>query len=347
VYPTYDYTHAIVDSLENVTYSMCTLEFEVRRESYFWLLHELDLYKPKVWEYSRLNISNNVLSKRRLRSLVTDGHVRGWDDPRLLTINGLRRRGVPPAAINRFIQSIGVSRNLSTMIPMDRLLLCVREELNPTATRAMGVLCPLKVTLTNWDAARVEERVCQDLPGEEHRERTHVSPLTRVVYIEQEDFMMEPTKDFIRLAPGRTAHLKNAYNITVTEAVTAADGSVTELLATVDFESKAKPQAKLHWVAEPQPGQRPLEAEVRVYEKLFLSEDPMPLKDWVSDLNPQSLTVHTAFVDPFVLKDAAVGKHYQFERVGYFVVDPDSCLEQGKLVFNRVCPLREGKPIKK
>jgi glutaminyl-tRNA synthetase len=347
IYPTYDYTHCIIDSLENITYSMCTLEFEIRRESYFWLLHELDLYKPKVWEYSRLNLTHNVMSKRRLRSLVEDKCVNGWDDPRLLTLNGLRRRGVTPEIINKFIADIGVSRT-ATMIPCERLDTSARDILNATAPRAMVVVDPLRVVLTNYPADRVETFSAPILPGEEHKGKTRNFSFSRVLYIEREDFMAEPTEGFLRLAPGRTAHLKQSYNITVTGFTTDPEtGVVTELQAEVDTTNAVKPFAKLHFVAEPAPGVAPATAEVRVYDKLFLSANPMAVEgDWKADLNPESLVVKTAFLDVETVRAiAGAGEAFQFERVGYFCTDPDSKINEedrskSALVFNKICGLK-------
>lgn len=337
IYPTYDYTHCIIDSLEDITYSMCTLEFEVRRESYYWLLNELGLYKPKVWEYSRLNITHNVLSKRRLRSLVMDGHVRGWDDPRLLTINGIRRRGIPAEAINNFIKACGVSRN-TNMIPYEKLEGCARDVLNVTARRAMAVIDPIRVTISNFPTDKIESYKVVDRPNATESD-FHNTPLTRVLYIERDDFMVNPTADFIRLSPGAEVRLKGAFNITVTDYVVDSTGNVKEITALADFDNKNKPKATIHWVAEPAPGVTPLTAEVRLYNKLFRSEDPMSIAEWEKDLNPESLIIKTAFVDPYVADVAKVGDVYQFERVGYFAVDPDT--EGGKLVFNRTCELRQ------
>ncbi len=341
IYPTYDYTHCIIDSLEYITYSMCTLEFEIRRESYFWLLHELDLYKPKVWEYSRLNITHNVLSKRRLRSLVMENHVKDWDDPRLLTINGLRRRGFTAAAINNFIKMVGVSRNANT-IPYEKLEMCARDVLLPSSPRVMVVVDPLKVVLTNFDAHRKEDIEVREWTADDRKD-THTVALTNVVYIEREDFMINPTKDFIRLAPGREARLKGAYNITITNYVLNADGSVKELHATMDFNNTTKkPPVSLHWASAPTPGGNVVEVESRLYDKLFKSEDPMSVDDWRSDLNPDSLRVVKSYADPWVLKMATKpGMAFQFERIGFFVTDPDSDFANGKIVFNRTAELRK------
>lgn len=340
IYPTYDYTHCIIDSLEWITYSMCTLEFEIRRESYYWLLHELDLYKPKVWEYSRLNITNNVLSKRRLRALVEEGHVRGWDDPRLLTINGLRRRGYTASAINGFITSVGISRN-NNFIPYERLEHHVRADLLPVARRAFVVSDPLKVVIENFDENKIMTVQAPDYPSDECKS-THDCPITRVVYIERSDFQVQPEKDFIRLAPGRVAHLKNAFNIEVTGYELNADGSVKEIRVKADFENTIKPKAKLHWVSEPKPGVAPLAVELRLYDKLFMSSNPMAVEgDWRLDLNPKSLVIANGFADNYLrTADLKPGTPYQFERLGFFVVDPDTDLSKNYIVFNRTCELK-------
>lgn len=342
IYPTYDYTHCIIDSLEFITYSMCTLEFEIRRESYFWLLNELELYKPRVWEYSRLNITHNVLSKRRLRSLVEEGHVADWDDPRLYTINGLRRRGYTADAINKFIKSVGVTRN-ANVIPCERLENAARDTLMPTSPRHMVVVNPLKIVLTNYPADKTElVKVIDLIEGESP---THDVTLTNVIYVEQEDFQEVPAKDFFRLSKGRTAYLRWAYNITITEVHKDAAGNVSHLDATVDFTNAFKPKAKVHWVAAPAPGATPAQVELRLYDKLFKSEEPMKVEgDWRSDLNPKSLVVKHGYADQSLLSASSkAGIAFQFERVGFFVSDPDSDVAAGKYVFNRTCELKSSK----
>jgi glutaminyl-tRNA synthetase len=346
IYPSYDYTHCINDSLENISYSLCTLEFEVRRESYYWLLDELDLYKPKVWEYSRLNLDYNVLSKRRLLRLVEEKWVRGWDDPRLLTLNGLRRRGYTAEAINAFCKLVGVTRSTNNQ-PMTLLEHCVREALDPVSNRALVIEHPLKVILTNFPSeskdGKVEERDAPNHPLDPSK-GTHKVPLTRVIYIEQSDFREQDSKDYFGLAPNKQVRLRYAYNITCTKVERNPDGSISHLLATVDFKSDHLPAGKITWVAEPRPGQTPLRVELRQYELLFLSKEPMKavetrnLSDWIEDINPKSLTVVHGYADPSVAK-AKPGDRFQFERMGYYVCDPDSRPEQ--LVFNRTCKLKE------
>ncbi|KAI7758304.1 hypothetical protein M8C21_014666, partial [Ambrosia artemisiifolia] len=257
VYPSYDYAHCIVDSLENITHSLCTLEFETRRASYYWLLDALSLYQPYVWEYSRLNITNTVMSKRKLNRLVTESYVDGWDDPRLMTLAGLRRRGVTSTAINSFVRDLGITRSDGSMIRLERLEYHVREELNKTASRTMVVLHPLKVVITNLEPSSVIEldaKKWPDAPNDDASSYYKV-PFSNVVYIEQADFRMKDSKDYYGLAPGKTVLLRYAFPIKCTEVVLSDD----------------KKTGVLHWVAEPSPGVDPLKVEVRLFDKLFLS----------------------------------------------------------------------------
>jgi len=339
IYPSYDYTHCIVDSLENITHSLCTLEFEVRRESYYWLLWELDLYKPNVWEYSRLNIEHNVLSKRRLLKLVQGNHVRGWDDPRMLTINGLRRRGFTSKAITNFCESLGVTRN-ANMIPRHTLDFFLREDLNTISKRTMAVLDPIKVTITNFPEGKDFNLTALDNPQTKGEDlSTHPIALSNVVYISQADFKKEDVKKYFGLAPGKEVHLKNAFNITCNDFKCDENGKVTEINATADFDNKNKPKGKIHWVSSA-PGTEVAKIEVRLYDYLFLAKDPMEFKDYLSNLNPESEIIVEGLCDPSLLS-AKPGDKYQFERVGYFVCDQDST--KSKLVFNRACELKSRK----
>ncbi|KAL0430153.1 UNVERIFIED_CONTAM: Glutamine--tRNA ligase, cytoplasmic [Sesamum radiatum] len=301
IYPSYDYAHCIVDSLENVTHSLCTLEFETRRASYYWLLDALGLYQPYVWEYSRLNVTNTVMSKRKLNRLVTEKWVDGWDDPRLMTLAGLRRRGVTATSINAFVRGIGITRSDSSMIRLDRLEYHIREELNKTAPRTMVVLNPLKVVITNMDSS------VMDLDAKKWPEAP-----------------ADDTSSFYKC----------------TEVIFGDDKeTILEIHAEYDPSKKTKPKGVLHWVAEASPGVNPLKVEVRLFDKLFLSENPAELDDWLGDLNPNSKVVITdAYAVPS-LKNAAAGDRFQFERLGYFAVDKDSL--PGKLVFNRTVTLRD------
>ncbi|KAL1223314.1 Glutamine--tRNA ligase, cytoplasmic [Cardamine amara subsp. amara] len=342
IYPSYDYAHCIVDSLENITHSLCTLEFETRRASYYWLLHSLGLYMPHVWEYSRLNITNTVMSKRKLNHIVTNNHVDGWDDPRLLTLAGLRRRGVTPTAINAFIRGIGITRSDGSMINMSRLEHHIREELNKTAPRTMVVLDPLKVVITNFETDKVIEldaKKWPDASSDDHSSLYKV-PFSRVVYIEQDDFRMKYSSDYHRLALGKTVMLRYAFPIKCTHVVLADDNeTVVEIHAKYDLEKKIKPKGVVHWVAEPAPGKEPLKVEIRLFDKLFNSENPAELENWLDDINTNSrVVVSNAFAVP-TLKEAVLGDRFQFERKGYFAVDKDSTPE--KLVFNRTVTLKD------
>lgn len=343
IYPSYDYAHCIVDSLESVTHSLCTLEFEIRRASYYWLLEALDLYHPYVWEYSRLNISNNVMSKRKLNRLVTEKYVDGWDDPRLLTLAGLRRRGVSASAINGFIRGLGITRSDNSMIRFDRLEYHIREELNRTAPRRMVVLNPLKVVITNLDDGVIldlDAKMWPDAPNDDVSAFYKV-PFTNTLYIERSDFRTKDSKDYYGLAPGKSVLLRYAFPIKCTEVIYGDDlESVVEVRVEYDPSKKTKPKGVLHWVAQPSKGIDPVKVEVRLFEKLFLSEDPTELGDnWLSDLNPASKEIITgAFAVPS-LANAVLGDKFQFERIGYFAVDTDST--PGKLVFNRTVTLRD------
>ena len=341
VYPSYDFTHCIVDSLENITHSMCTLEFETRRASYYWLLDVLGLYKPIVWEYSRLNITHNVLSKRKLNKLVMEGHVRGWDDPRLLTLAGLRRRGATANAVNAFCRGLGITRAEGEIHP-HRLEHHIRADLDAIAPRALGVLRPLKVVIKNLPEDHFEEVDAKVFPG--RSDEAYKVPFTRVVYIESTDFREKDSKDYYGLAPGKTVMLRYAYPITCRGFKSSSNGSVTEVEAEYhpDFmkEGRKPPKGVLNWVGQPAPGQTPPLFEARLYEQLFKS--PNLPEDWLLDLNPNSLTVLKGCFATPRLSQAKVGDRFQLERLGYFCVDPDS--KNGAVVLNRTVTLRESFP---
>uniref|UniRef100_M1B5V7 glutamine--tRNA ligase n=1 Tax=Solanum tuberosum TaxID=4113 RepID=M1B5V7_SOLTU len=342
IYPSYDYAHCIVDSLENITHSLCTLEFETRRASYYWLLDALGLYQPFVWEYSRLNVSNTVMSKRKLNRLVTENWVDGWDDPRLMTLAGLRRRGVTSTAINAFVRGIGITRSDSSMIQLSRLEYHIREELNKTAARTLVVLNPLKVVITNIEAGLVmdlDAKKWPEAPADDASSFYKV-PFSRVVYIERTDFRLKDSKDYYGLAPGKSVLLRYAYPIKCTDVILADDKeTVLEIRAEYDPSKTIKPKGVLHWVAEPSPGVDPLKVEVRLFDRLFCSENPAELDDWLGDLSPESkVVIQNAYAVPSVSK-ATLGDKFQFERLGYFAVDKDSTSE--KLVFNRTVTLRD------
>lgn len=342
VYPTYDYTHCLVDSLENITHSLCTLEFLPRRESYYWLIDALGLYKPLVWEYSRLNITNVVLSKRKLIKLVNDGIVKGWNDPRMPTISGLRRRGYTSKSINHFCDLVGVTTS-NNIIDMNLLEHCLREDLDVIASRVMVVLDPLKVTITNMEGGDIKDAiVAQNHPKDSSR-GTRMVPFTKVVYIERSDFRMEDVKGYKRLALNKEVGLNHVgCAIKCNKAHTDAAGNVTELEATVDWHpSKKQVQGYIHWVCEPAPGMEPMSIEVRMYDRLFMSKDPQSLGDkWMEDVNPNSVKVLKCFAEPS-LRDAHIGEQRQFERTGFFCVDPDTTPE--KMVWNRSVTLTEAK----
>ncbi|CAL5399677.1 unnamed protein product [Camellia sinensis] len=342
IYPSYDYEHCTVDSIENVTHSLCTLEFETRRASYYWLLDALSLFQPYVWEYSRLNVTNTVMSKRKLNRLVKEKRVDGWDDPRLMTLSGLRRRGVTSTSINAFVRGIGITRSDSSMINVDRLEYHIREELNKTAPRTMVVLHPLKVVITNLEVGSVMDLNAKKWPDAplDDASSYYKVPFSNVVYIENSDFRMKDSKDYYGLAPGKSVLLRYAFPIKCTDVILGDDKeTVLEIRAEYDPSKKTKPKGVLHWVSEHSTGVDPLKVEVRLFDKLFLSENPAELDDWLGDLNPESkMVIPGAYAVPS-LKNAAVGDRFQFERLGYFVVDKDSSSE--KLVFNRTITLRD------
>eukprot|EP00798_Chlamydomonas_sp_ICE-L_P030329 gene30329-35322_t len=344
VYPSYDYTHCIVDALENISHSLCTLEFESRRASYYWLLEVLDIYKPLVWEYARLNITNNVMSKRKLNKLVMASHVNGWDDPRLLSLAGLRRRGVTPGSINTFCKEIGITRN-ENLIHMHKLEHHIRLDLDASSPRTLAVLRPLKVTITNLPESHFEEFDAKVSPG--RSDATYKVPFTRVVYIEATDFKEADEKGYYGFAPNKQCMLRYAYVLTCTGFKKDGSGKVVELTADADLNpgDKKPPKGVLNWVAQPKPGVEPLKLECRLYDFLFNSEDPQSLgDDWLGDINPDSLEiVKGAYGNP-ALADVKVFDRFQFERLGYFAVDPDS--SKDCLVFNRTVTLKESSSSK-
>jgi len=334
IYPTYDYTHCIIDSLEWITASCCTLEFENRRESYFWLLDVLDLYKPKVWEFSRLNITNNVLSKRKIIKLAQDGFLRGWSDPRLLTLKGLRRRGLTAEIINKFVEETGVTRADNKHHP-DKLFGWARHILDGQVPRGMCVLRPLKITLVNLPDGKTIDVTCPVMPTDPSK-GTYTVPLTNTVYIDQTDFRIQANKKFYGFAPGRTMRLKYAYNITYVDHIMEGD-NVKEIKATIDLDAHGNPGKvkTMTWISEG------VECEFRLYDLLFTVENPGG-DDWLSTLNPNSEEVHIGYTTKAVLESSE--PRFQFERVGYFVKDSNDEGEvQTRPVFNRITTLRETK----
>ena len=341
IYPMYDFAHPLSDAIENITHSLCTLEFEDHRPFYDWLLEVLGFDKntrPRQIEFARLNVTNTITSKRKLRQLVEEGHVRGWDDPRMPTISGLRRRGYTPASIRDFCERIGVAKSNST-VDVAMLEHCVREDLNEHAARVMAVLHPLKVVLTNYPEDKSEELLAENHPT---RGGKRYVPFSREIYIEREDFMEEPPKKFFRLRPGGEVRLKHAYIIKCEEVVKDEKGEITELRCSYDPESKSggsaanrKVKGTLHWVS----AKDAMDAEVRLYDYLLKTDDEETTADFIGSLNPYSLEVIEGVkVEPSLARTAE-GTHYQFLRTGYFVVDKDT--RPDRLVFNRVVGLKD------
>lgn len=340
IYPMYDYAHGQSDSIERITHSICTLEFEDHRPLYDWFIQTLGIYAPQQIEFARLNLTYTVLSKRKLIKLVQDGYVRGWDDPRMPTISGLRRRGYTPEAIRQFCDMIGVAKTNSTA-DIAMLEYCVRQDLNKRAPRVMSVLRPLKVVLVNYPENQVEEFEAVNNP-EDPSMGTRKVPFSRVLYIERDDFMEEPPNKFYRLAPGREVRLRYAYFIKCVDVVKDANGEIVEVHCTYDPETRGgdapdgrKVKSTLHWVS----AAHALNAEARLYNHLFDRPDPGELEDFTEAINPNSLEViPDCKIEPS-LASAKPGDRFQFERLAYFCVDPDSTSE--KLVFNRTVSLKD------
>jgi glutaminyl-tRNA synthetase len=343
IYPMYDYAHGQCDSIEGITHSLCSLEYEDHRPLYDWFLDALEIYHPRQIEFARLNLSYTVLSKRKLLKLVNEGRVSGWDDPRMPTLRGLRRRGYTPEAIRDFCARIGVAKNDST-IDLALLEHCLRDDLNKRALRKMAVLRPLRIVIENYPDGQVEEMDAVNNP-EDASAGTRKVPFSRVLYIEQDDFRENPPPKYHRLAPGREVRLRYAYFVKCVGVVKDEQGNVVELRCTYDPATRGgdapdgrKVKSTLHWVS----AAHAVEAEVRLYDRLFVTPDPEDApddQDFTSNLNPNSLEVLSAcFVEPS-LKDAPIGGIYQFERQGYFCVDPDSA--NGRLVFNRSVGLKD------
>jgi glutaminyl-tRNA synthetase len=343
IYPMYDYAHGQSDSLEKVTHSMCTLEFEDHRPLYNWFIQQLGIFPSQQIEFDRLNLTHTLLSKRKLLQLVREGRVRGWDDPRMPTLSGIRRRGYPPEAIRNFCASIGVSKTTGS-IELAMLEHFVREDLNKRALRVMAVLRPLKVVIDNYPENQVEQMDAVNNP-EDAAAGSRKVPFSRVLYIEQDDFREVPPPKYFRLTPGREVRLRYGYFITCTSVVKNDKGEVIEVHCAYDPATKGgnapdgrKVKATIHWVS----AAHAVDAEVRIYDNLFLKEDPSDVKegeDVLDNLNPASLEVITvAKLEPS-LANAAVGTRYQFERLGYFSVDADT--RPGKPVFNRTVALKD------
>jgi glutaminyl-tRNA synthetase len=343
LYPMYDFAHGQSDSIEGITHSLCSLEYEDHRPLYNWFLDELEIYHPRQIEFARLNLSYTVLSKRKLLRLVREGHVKGWDDPRMPTLSGLRRRGYTPEALRDFCNRIGVAKK-DSIVDMALLEHCLREDLNRRAPRVMGVLTPLRVVLENYPAGQVEEMTAVNNP-EDTSAGTRSVPFSRELYIEQDDFREDPPPKYHRLAPGREVRLRYAYFIKCVDVVKDAQGNVSELRCTYDPATRGgdapdgrKVKATIHWVS----AAHAVPAEVRLYDRLFVKENPDDVnegQDFLANVNPNSLEVLPGCrVEPS-LAEARTGSIYQFERQGYFCVDPDAA--NGRLVFNRAVSLKD------
>ncbi|HNW72701.1 MAG TPA: glutamine--tRNA ligase/YqeY domain fusion protein [Bacteroidales bacterium] len=343
IYPMYDFAHGQSDSIERITHSICTLEFEVHRPLYDWFIREIGIYAPRQIEFARLNMTFTVMSKRKLLELVNNKYVNGWDDPRMPTICGLRRRGYTPESIRNFAETIGVAKR-DNFIDVSLLEFCLREDLNKKAKRMMAVLDPVKVIIDNYPDGQVEEMEAINNPEDPSMGKRMV-PFTKTFFIERDDFMDNPPSKFFRLAPGREVRLRSAYIIKCNSVdKDPATGKITLIHCSYDPATKSgmpdsnrKVKGTLHWVSE----QFAITAEVRLYDRLFLKENPDETpegKTYLDFLNPDSLKIIKAFIEPEVLK-ASIDDKFQFERIGYFSVDPDS--KQGNLVFNRAVALKD------
>lgn len=344
IYPMYDFTHGQSDSIEGITHSICTLEFEDHRPLYDWYCENLKIHHPQQIEFARLNLTYTMMSKRKLLELVKEGHVQGWDDPRMPTISGFRRRGYTPDAIRNFAERIGVAKNES-VVDFSMLEFCIREDLNKKANRVMAVLNPLKVIIDNYPYELTEELEAINNP-EDLNTGSRKVPFSKIIYIEHDDFMEEPPKKFYRLAPGREVRLRYGYYITCINAVKdEKTGEIIELHCTYDPATKGgsspdgrKVQGTIHWVS----AKHAIDAEVRLYGHLFKTEDPNDVPeggDWRNNLNPNSLEIISAKIEPS-LKDVEPGIRFQFERVGYFCADTKDS-KPGEPVFNRTVTLRD------
>ena len=341
IYPMYDFTHCLSDALEGITHSLCTLEFADHRALYDWVLDEAGTpCHPQQIEFSRLELKYTITSKRKLHQLVDEGHVSGWDDPRMTTISGIRRRGYTPASIRDFCDRIGVTRKDSS-IEMAVLENCIREDLNEHALRVMGVIDPLKVTIENYPDGQVEEMQAQNHPQNPEL-GTRTVPFSKTIYIERDDFMEDAPNKFFRLSVGREVRLRYAYYITCTDVVKNDQGEIIELICSYDPETRGgsspdgrKVKGTIHWVS----AEHAIDAQVNLYDRLFTHPNPGSTDNYIEHLNPESMTVlKNCKLEP-ELANADTGKHYQFERIGYFVLDKDS--SNNALIFNRTATLRD------
>ena len=343
IYPMYDYAHGQSDSIEKISHSICTLEFDVHRPLYDWFIEALEIYPSHQYEFARLNLTYTMMSKRNLLKLVQEGAVMGWDDPRMPTICALRRKGYTPASVRAFAEMVGVAKR-DNVIDLGKMEYCVREDLNKVAERRMAVLNPLKVVITNWEEGKVEMRKAVNNPENEEAGMREV-PFSKVLYIERDDFMENPPKKYFRLSPGNEVRLRYSYLIKCDEVVKDEEGNIVELRCSYDPMSGEgsssdgrRVKGVIHWVS----AEHAVEAEVRLYNPLFKTEDPYDTSEgqtsWQDNLNPESLVVTKGYLEP-ALKDAPIGTTYQFERVGYFCPDTDSTAEH--LVFNRTVTLKD------
>ena len=345
IYPMYDFAHPLEDAIEKITHSVCTLEFEDHRPFYDWLLDSLGFdvnSRPRQIEFARLDLTNTITSKRKLRQLVEENYVRGWDDPRMPTVCALRRRGYTPESLWKFAEKVGVAKR-DNIIDVSLLEFCIREDLNKKANRVMAVLNPIKVTITNYPEEQQELLDAVNNP-EDATAGTRQVPFSKHILIERDDFMENPPKKYFRLAPGQEVRLRWAYFITCNEVIKDANGNIIELKCTYDPQTKGgnapdgrKVKGTIHWVNEP----TAVEAEIRLYDRLFLKEDPDDCpegQDFISNLNPDSLKIVNAYLEPELAKAKPLDK-FQFERIGYFCCDKDSTPQ--KLVFNRTVTLKD------
>ena len=343
IYPMYDYAHGQSDSIEKISHSICTLEFDVHRPLYDWFIEALEIYPSHQYEFARLNLTYTMMSKRNLLKLVQEGAVMGWDDPRMPTICALRRKGYTPASVRAFAEMVGVAKR-DNVIDLGKMEYCVREDLNKVAERRMAVLNPLKVVITNWEEGKVEMRKAVNNPENEEAGMREV-PFSKVLYIERDDFMENPPKKYFRLSPGNEVRLRYSYLIKCDEVIKDEEGNVVELRCSYDPMSGEgsssdgrRVKGVIHWVS----AEHAVEAEIRLFNPLFKTEDPNDTSEgqtsWEDNLNPDSLVITNGYLEP-ALKDAPIGTTYQFERVGYFCPDTDSTAEH--LVFNRTVTLKD------
>ncbi|MBC7867116.1 MAG: glutamine--tRNA ligase/YqeY domain fusion protein [Gloeobacteraceae cyanobacterium ES-bin-316] len=339
IYPMYDFAHGQSDSIENITHSICTLEFIPHRELYDWLIKNLEIFPSQQYEFARRNLSYTVMSKRKLLQLVNDKHVNGWDDPRMPTISGMRRRGFTAQSIRKFCETIGIAKR-ENVVDFSMLEFCVREDLNNTALRVMAVIDPVRLVITNYEEGKTELLISENGPDEAYGTRT--IPFSKELWIEREDFMEEAAKKWFRLAPGAMVRLKSAYIVRCEHFIKDENGTVIEIQCTYLPETKSgednsgiRVKGTIHWVSAAEA----ISAEVRLYDRLFKVENPSSEEgDFKDYINPDSLQILNAFIEPS-LKDATLEKRYQFLRKGYFCLDKDSSAD--KLVFNRTVTLKD------